>query len=276
VAVSLDGGRTFAAPVDLGVAAYEVAVMAGRPGVAVVAASGADGLWAVRTEDAGVTWQRHALDRPAEVTLAAAGDRMLISSWRSEPTWWLSEDAGRTFQPFRPALSDWLMGVGMDRDGTIWVVEYVGSPQVTQTFRTSQDGGKTFDAGIRLPTEPSLSEHFAVGPNLIFGVGAYAGDDVIWLPRDGSAAARTVPALPSSSFVSTLLVDEKENLVVVGSDGLGAIELYRLPAGASGFDRPRTLPHSEVRPSAIRLSDTATAVLFSGGGQVAVAVETWP
>jgi hypothetical protein len=277
VAVSLDGGRTFAAPVDLGVAAYEVAVMAGRPGVAVVAASGADGLWAVRTEDAGVTWQRHALGWPTtDLTLAAAGDRMLISSWLSERTWWLSEDAGRTFQSFRPALSDWLMGVGMDRDGTIWVVEYVGPPQVTQTFRTSQDGGKTFDAGIRLPTEPSLSEHFAVGPNLIFGVGVSAGDDVLWLPRDGSAAARTVPALPISSFFRTLVVDEKENLVVVGGDRLLAIELHRLAAGASSFASPRTLAHTQVRPSAIALSDTATAIFFSGGGQVAVAVETWP
>ena len=73
-----------------------------------------------------------------------------------------------------------------------------------------------------------------------------------------------------------LVADERDNLVVVGSDRLGAIELYRLAAGASGFDSPRTLPHSEVRPSAIPLSDTATAVLFSGGGQVAVAVETWP
>jgi hypothetical protein len=277
VAVSADGGRTFGAPVDIGVAADNVAVMAGRPGVAVVAATGPDGFSVVRTEDAGATWQRYGLGKVGvhNITVASAGDRMLISSplGPSERTWWLSEDAGRTFQSFRPALPDYLMGQGMDSDGTVWIVSYESTPSgVTLTFRTSHDGGRTFDAGVHLPGEPYLS-FFAAGPKLILGV----GQDVLSLPRDGSGTARIVPGPPDSyTFARVLVADEKDNLVVVSSDRLGAIELHRLNAGASAFESPRTSPHSEVRPSAIPLSDTATAILFSGGGQVAVAVETWP
>jgi hypothetical protein len=274
VAVSPDGGRTFGAPVDSQFAAYEVSVMAGSPGVAVLAANGPGGFSVIRTEDAGATWQPPQVLKPyaSNIRLAAAGDQMLINAdVDTGRTWWLSEDAGRTFQSFRPTLPGELMGLGMDSDGTIWIVSYEGAP----TFRASHDGGKTFETGTRLPSDAYVGM-IAVGPNLIFGV----GKDVVSLARDGSATARTIPGLPEAFlFPHVPVADEKDNLVVVSgiyNNYAAAVELRRLTSGASSFASPRTLPTADGFPSAVSLSDSATAVLIGRGGQISVAVETWP
>ena len=249
VAVSPDGGRSFGTPVNTNLAAHEVAVTAGSPGVAVVAASGPGGFSVIRTEDAGATWQPPQLLKPyaSNIRLVAAGDRMLLTAdTDTGRTWWLSEDGGRSFPSIRPTLSGELITLGMDSDGTIWIVTYDGAP----TFHTSHDGGKTFEAGPRLPTEVYLGS-FVVGPSLIFG----AGKDLLYLPRDGSAAARSVPGLPEPfQFPHLLVPDEKDNVVVVsGIYGMypPAVEVRRLAAGASSFASPRALPSSDVLPAAV-------------------------
>jgi hypothetical protein len=86
VAVSADGGRTFAAPVSTGFPAYLPAVAAGQPGVAVVAAVGPGGFSVFRTEDGGATWQARQLLGSGNVSspkVAAAGYRMLVAAAQS-------------------------------------------------------------------------------------------------------------------------------------------------------------------------------------------------
>ena len=181
--VSLDGGRTFGAPVDTGLSAYyEVAVAGGAPGVAVVAASGPAGFGVVRTDDSGVTWQPPVVLRAGAGTirLLAAGDRMLLSADTDMgQTWWLSADGGRTFQSSRPAITGRLMSVGLDPDGTIWTVSYDGSVRLSHQQRRRQD----LPMGPRFPIDGYFNA-IGVGPNLLFA----AGQDVS--PSPGTVPVR--------------------------------------------------------------------------------------
>ena len=163
MAVSLDGGRTFGTPVDTGLPADEVAVAGVGPGVAVVAASGPTGFAVVRTEDAGVTWQPPVVLRSgagAIRLLAATGQRMLLSlDTGMGQIWWLSEDGGRTFRSSRPASNGDIKALGLDPDGTIWIVNHDYYSRLF--FRTSRDDGKTFKTGFRNPVDFEFSRFVA-------------------------------------------------------------------------------------------------------------------
>jgi hypothetical protein len=281
-AVSLDGGRTFGTPVDTGLAAYQVAVAGGAPGVAVVAASGHTGMAVVRTEDAGVTWQPpvvlDSLSYGIRV-LAVAGQRVLLSaSTGVGDTWWLSEDGGRTFQSSRPAINGWPIALGLDPDGTIWIVNYdLNNPLF---FRTSRDDGKTFQSGFHVPVEGWYSR-FVASPNLLFTV----RNELLLFSRDGSGTTQSVPGLtgdPSTTYYA-LLADESDNVVVLSgeyhngsSTQVSTVEARRLSNGETQLSAPKLLGPSDQSPSAVALSENATAVLLTRSGQVSVAVETWP
>jgi hypothetical protein len=275
VAVSADGGRTFGAPVRIDFPAYYFAVVAGNPGVALVAASGPGGFSVFRTEDGGATWQPRMLlgsPRVYEPNIVAAGDRMLVAALTDTGlTWWLSEDAGRTFHSFRPPFSG-LGSLRMDGDGTIWAAVW-DDYSSRQTLRTSRDAGRTFDVGTGLPLN---AQGITIGPKLVF---SYLGSEMTYLSRDGSAAIEAVPGLPESFLLGPLLVaDERDNLVIVsGIYDLYSprVELRRLAAGARSFTAPRSLPGSDVGASAVPLSDSATAILLGRRGQISIAVETW-
>jgi hypothetical protein len=281
VAVSLDGGRTFGTPVDTGLPAYSVAVAGAGPGVAVVAAVGPTGVGVVRTEDAGVNWQPpvvlHAEADPIHL-LAATGQRMLLSvDTDNGPAWWLSEDGGRTFHrsPLASSAYTSFSALGLDPDGTIWVVSR--DYRERRFLRTSRDDGKTFEAGFRIPVV-RLFSGFVASPNLLFTV----SDELVLFSRDGSGSTRSVPGLPAptvGSFDPVLLADEADNLVVLSTVHNGsytAVEARRLPSGETQLTPPKSLGLSNRPPSAVALSENATAVLLIQSGQVSVAVETWP
>ena len=275
VAVSADGGRTFGAPIRIDFPAYYFAVVAGTPGVALVAASGPGGFSVFRTEDGGATWQpRLLLGSPSVYiqNIAAAGDRMLVTAHTDTGlTWWLSEDAGRTFHSFRPPFPG-LGSLRIDGDGTIWAAVWDDN-DYRHTLRTSRDAGRTFDVGTGLPVN---AQGITIGPNLVF---SYLGKEVTYQPRDGSAAFTSVPGLPDSFLLGPVLVaDERDNLVI--ASGVydiysPRVELRRLAAGAGSFTAPRSLPGSDVGASVVPLSDTATAILLGRRGQISIAVETW-
>jgi hypothetical protein len=159
----------------------------------------------------------------------------------------------------------------MDRDGTIWTINYEGG----SVFRSSTDGGKTFQKGPSFSVDAYFNS-VAVSPNLIFA----AGKELSFMPRDGSAAAKTVPGLPEAiNFPHVLVTDERDNVVVLTSSYNGSypsLDARRLAAGAASFTTPKTVSTSEHPPSAVALSENAIAVLVSRSGQVLVAVETWP
>jgi hypothetical protein len=279
VAVSRDGGRTFGPPVDTGLPAWEVAVAGGGPGVALVAVAGPTGTAVVRTEDAGVTWQPPTVLHTAQgynIRLAVAGQRMLLGAYAGTGTdeTWLSEDAGRTFQSSRRSLNGWSLAMGLDPDGTIWTVDYDWTFPV---FRTSRDAGKTFQIGFRIPAQ-IWSTRFVASPNLVFTVDY----QLVSFSREGSGTTQRVPGVTDpfdGTFRPVLLADERDNLVVLTPVGKGSdttVEARRLLNGETQLSPPKALGPSDHSPSAVALSENATAVLLIHSGQVSVAVETWP
>jgi hypothetical protein len=60
------------------------------------------------------------------------------------------------------------------------------------------------------------------------------------------------------------------------STQISTIEARRLPSGETALSTPKSLGPSDQPPSAVALSENATAVLLTRSGQVSVAVETWP
>jgi hypothetical protein len=279
VAVSRDGGRTFGPPVDTGLPAWEVAVAGGGPGVALVAVAGPVGPTLVRTEDAGLTWQppTAVYTGPGlNIRLAVAGQRMLLGAYAGTGTasTWLSEDGGRTFQLSRRALNGWSQAMGLDPDGTIWTVDHDWTFPV---FRTSRDAGKTFQIGFRIPVQYWTTRSVA-SPNLVFTVDY----QLVSFSRDGSGTTQRVPGVTDpfdGTFRPMLLADERDNLVVLTPVGKGSdttVEARRLLNGESQLSPPKSLGPSEHYPSAVALSENATAVLLIHSGQVSVAVETWP
>ena len=183
VATSIDGGRTWRAPVDTRLFAFDITVAAGDSGFAVVAGQGPLGISVARTDDGGMTWQPPTTlaNSGGNLQLAAAGNRVVLSAETNNgPTLWISQDAGQTWKQSptpgqRPAVA-----VGVDPGGdVIWVVTYDG----TLVWRPSRDGGATFDMGLTLSTQ-MFYDALGVSPTTIYAAGKES--QLLAVPRDGS------------------------------------------------------------------------------------------
>jgi hypothetical protein len=292
VATSVDGGRTFGAPVDTGLNVHDVVIAAGRPGL--VLAAGIEGRSEVvmsRSEDGGATWlpPRVMQSGAGNVRLAAAGDRVVLSmSSLSDSLLWVSNDGGRTFDPIKAPVP-LFNSVGVDPDGTIWIVgrdgEDVNSGR--HQFHSSADGGATWNSVVSL----TYGNTFAVGATMVYA-GWY---DLTAAARDGSSETKLVASLPSPStyFNQVLVAGRKDDVVVLSTSRdpdptepwfrvTGQVEVRRLASGDSAFSPPKTLGLSHYPLGAVGLSERAVAVVLCSGdcvgepGHVSVAVEVWP
>ncbi len=274
VATSVDGGRSFGAPVDTGLPVYDLLLAGGRPGLVVAVGTGPQGIVVTRSEDGGATWQpMRVLNRSnGFYRLAAAGDRVLVSAVSDTPglSFWISDDGARTFGP--PKRLDVGQGsfrgwMGVDADGTLWGFTHDGR---TLSFSTSNDGGTTFRPGPSLP--PLFLGPVAVGPTLLY----FADKELQVVPRDGSAPPHTITAIPFSNSAFSLLTDQRDNVTVLRSAS-GQLEAHRLNAGDSTFAPARALGAAFGGwSSAVPLSDRAIAVMLFSSGTASVAIETWP
>jgi hypothetical protein len=273
VAASADGGRTFGAPVDTRLPANTAAIAAGRPGLVVAMAASPGRVAIARSEDGGVSWQPPQLvDTPPPngiplVYLAAAGERVLMEEGGVH--WWISEDGARTLSPLEGPGSP--QAVGLDPDGTIWAVL---SDREWLRFRSSRDGGATFQSGAWLPL---WYGGFAAGSSMLYvGLSGFSRVGLLAVPRDGLSMSKVVDiSAMSDRYTYHVAVDHEDN-VTVGLLVEEQIQLYRLAAGDSAVGPARVVGRVDGSSSLLALSDRAVAVLFSSQGKISVAVETWP
>jgi hypothetical protein len=278
VAVSLDGGRTFAAPRDVGIpGAFEVSIVGGPPGVAYLIAAGPRGVFFTRTGDSGATWQPAVTLVPeglGGVRLDAAGKRVLVlANHREGPILWRSDDGGGdTFE--RTALAS-IGGrpveIAVERGGSgaVWLVTYDGRP----VLHKSADGGATFGRGQVIPGDV-LPESIAIGSKTFFGAGK--DTQLLVAPLDDLANVRLVPGLsPMLSFPRVLVADPWNNVTVL-DNSFGMLDLRRLASGADALSPARSLGPVEGLPSGVALADNAVAITLAQQGRVMVAIETWP
>jgi hypothetical protein len=273
VAASLDGGRTFRPPVDTRVAAFEVVVATTDSGVVVLGA-GPFGVFAVRSEDRGATWQPpEMLSSPGgNLRLAAAGKLVVASADPGTgPQLWVSADGGLSFrQPVVPIAMMQMVALGIDpASGEIWLVTYDGQ---TVGLRLSKDSGVSFqDVGpIAVNT---FFDTVTLGPRSVFATGK---DPALTVVSRDLATRRTVDGLfPTFLFPRVVVADAADNAVVLESQD-GTVQARRLPAGATSFLPAKNLGTSQMFPSPAVLSENAVAAALWSSGQVFVAVETWP
>ena len=273
VVSSQDGGRTFGLPVDTGMRSFEAQIVAGAPGVVLVAGRDSTGLLVARSDDGGATWPTaRVLANGGNLLLAAAGDRVVARAVTQYlPLLFISEDGGLTFAKARSPENPALLGVdGQATDRSIWIFER----GTVFRFWQSRDGGATFEPRIAFPD--FHVDQFAVGSGTIFAVGpaprllVLSGDPLSRREVDGLPPAPPLPSLPR-----TVVADAAGNAVVLESEG-GDLLARRLPAGAETFLPPRTLGPTQSPASGVALSENAIAVGRYAGGKVWVSVETWP
>jgi hypothetical protein len=234
------------------------------------------GIWGVavsRSEDGGGTWQPPLVLNPSggNVRLAAAGAFVAVAADTSSgPTLWFSQDNGKTFK--QSAAPGGRMGpsvsLGIDRGtGHLWLVGYEGQ----MVLRISRDGGASFDSPVTIDTE--YAHTIALSPTTIFA----AGKERLRVQTRELTGQREVFGLsPSPAFPPVLVTDDRDNLVVLDTSVEGAVLLRRLAAGATELEAGKSVGSTGMPPSGVALSETAVAVALYSGGQVRVAVETWP
>jgi hypothetical protein len=274
--VSLDGGKTFSAPVSTGAQAFETWVAGLTPGVAVVITNGPFGVSVTRSEDAGVSWSLPRVLNPqgGSVRVTAAGNRVAIALQPGNFTQlFTSSDGGLTFVDAKTTLSarDRMLGLGIDADGIIWTALSNGLGLV---LRKSTDGGTTFDAGTQLPGDV-FAEMAVFGPKSVFAAGKQPS--LLVAPLDKPAEARSVPGLGDIQMFPRLLVpDQADGVAIIDSSNFGTdLTGRRLGAGAPSFSAPKSLGSSTSFPSAAALNEKAIAVVTIQGSQVLVGVTTW-
>jgi hypothetical protein len=207
--------------------------------------------------------------RATTVRLAAAGDWVMVYSELGQlgPSYWVSNDGGRTFTRTKGSFN--VLAVGVEPDSAVWSF---GQDAAGLSFRSSSDGAMTFTPGPSFPFDNDFFA-FAAGPKLLYE----AGKELRVVPRDGSAALETLGALPPFHPGSQpgLVVDRKDNVVVLTLLE-GQAQAHRLNAGQTTFAAAKVLGPSVTGPGAVALSDRAIAVALSIEGRLSVAVETWP
>jgi hypothetical protein len=273
VATSLDGGRTFGAPVDTGQVSSLEYLVAATDSAVVVLSSGPSGTDITRSDDRGATWQPPVIltAEGGNLKLAAAGQRVVAAAdTTGGPTLFVSDDAGVTFQARAVGSDQPMIGLGLAPDsGDIWTVIFEGNSSL---LRFSADGGATFEPAITLARDAFFTS-VIVGPRSIFA----AGQDsrLLVLARDGSTRRHVDGLFPALVFPHLVLADPADNALVLETVE-SEVRVRRLPAGASTFLPARLTGLTQMLPSAVPLADNALAVMLWNSGEILVAVETWP
>jgi hypothetical protein len=273
VATSLDGGKTFGAPVNTGIPTTNFEIVGTGPGSAFVIASTNVGIVYTRTENSGAAWTGPTLlsSSQSAMGLAAQGRRVALTASTAAVgayQLWVSEDGGRTLTAGAMLGANPPADLAVDpAPRTIWLTTFESS----FVLKKSSDGGMTFDSGKTLPFFGGES---AIGAKSFFGTGKDPGVFVTPLasPGDGTTVGG-LGVLPMFPF--GLVTDPADNLTLFEYVN-AAVIAHRLPSGASAFESPRMLGFSDSPPTGVALSPRAVAVGTLTGGRVQVSLQIFP
>jgi hypothetical protein len=271
-AASLDGGRTFSAPLSTGMPNAALKVVGTLPGRALLVGQAQAGIFLSRTGDGGRSWSlpERIAAANGELHLAAHGARVvMVARSGADTVTWVSKDGGLSFLP--PHAIDGSRSVraaSIDGDGVIWIF-LDGNDYL---LRKSSDDGATFDAGVLVTTPNFLASSYAFGPKTLFMVSEE--DGVFAMKKDDVTSQRRVPGTVGARRQG-LVADQADTLILLQYVP-GNMLASRLPLGADAFVEPKSLGDFSGFPAGVALSNRAAAVMMSSGDQIFVGVATWP
>lgn len=278
VAVSINDGTTYAAPVNLPFVNVNDVAIEGGPGHTVYAAAEANGaLVFAQSTNAGATWS-------AVTTLGGSGGYgpsvahfgNVVYVQDPSGTLYTNTAAGvGAFTQTNTGNESVPMDVLTDASGDVWSVGDDGVLFLTE----STNQGVTFGTLTSNSADEDFYTDWSLGGNSIFEVGDEARPTALTIFPLANVAAPTVviglPANPSVEFRAVSADALGDAYVVDQLSSNSSIVLSRLNAGAGTFQTLRTLATSGQAPGVKALPGNQALVVYTSGASVYATVQQY-